>query len=183
MLATLALSPLVISVFYSEKFAPSVELLRWISLGMLLRVISWPMGFILLAKGERKLFFWGELLFHSTFVGLVWLGVGWYGLKGVGVAFFATYVIYWLAMLVVSRILTGFVPSVPTRNIALFFFPLIAAVFGVWYVLPPPAVFAAGSLATLGALIFSARKLCRLLPPERFPAFLRNWLTVLRLLP
>ena len=63
-------------LFYSAKFGPAVEILRWICLGMTLRVASWPMGFMLLAKGARKLFFWSELLTNLLFMGLVWAGCG-----------------------------------------------------------------------------------------------------------
>src|SRR5262249_27048051 len=59
-LGTLTFAPVVISAFYSARFGPAVEILRWISLGMLLRVVSWPLGFILLAKGVRMAYFWSE---------------------------------------------------------------------------------------------------------------------------
>src|SRR5436853_5685838 len=60
-LATLTLAPVVIALFYTTKFAGAVEPLRWICLGMALRVIAWPMGFIVLAKGAQKIFFWTEI--------------------------------------------------------------------------------------------------------------------------
>src|ERR1700731_5511528 len=60
-MATLTLAPLVIVLFYSSKFQEAVEVLRWLCLGMALRVISWPMGFIIIAKGAQSLFFWSEL--------------------------------------------------------------------------------------------------------------------------
>ena len=50
-LATLTFAPLVIWLFYSSAFAPAVEILRWICLGMMMRVASWPMAFVLVAKG------------------------------------------------------------------------------------------------------------------------------------
>ena len=53
-LGTLTFAPLVIQLFYSARFGPAVEILRWICLGMMLRVASWPMGYILLAKGARQ---------------------------------------------------------------------------------------------------------------------------------
>ena len=49
MLATLTFAPLVIALFYAAKFAPAVGILRWVCLGITLRVISWPMGFIIIA--------------------------------------------------------------------------------------------------------------------------------------
>ncbi len=74
-LATLTFAPLVISLFYSAKFEPAVEILRWNCLGIMLRVASWPMGFFLLAKGQRGRFFWTEVFGHLTYVALVWLCV------------------------------------------------------------------------------------------------------------
>ena len=53
---------MVIELFYSAKFGPAVEILRWICLGMMLRVASWPLGYVLIAKGEGMLFFWTELV-------------------------------------------------------------------------------------------------------------------------
>ena len=53
-IATLTFAPVVIALFYSAKFHATVEILRWICLGMTLRVITWPMGFIILAKGASK---------------------------------------------------------------------------------------------------------------------------------
>ena len=60
-IATLALAPLVIVVFYTVKFEGAAVILRWICLGLTLRVISWPMGYIILAKGRQSVFFWSEL--------------------------------------------------------------------------------------------------------------------------
>ena len=56
---------------------------------MILRVASWPMGFVLLAKGERKLYFWSELLSNPISCGICLGGAKVFGLKGVGVGFVA----------------------------------------------------------------------------------------------
>ena len=45
-LATLTFAPLVIALFYSTRFGGAVEVLRWICLGMAMRVITWPIGYI-----------------------------------------------------------------------------------------------------------------------------------------
>src|SRR5205823_11716955 len=94
-LGTLTFTPLVIQALASAKFGPAIEILRWICLGMMLRVASWPMGFILLAKGARRLFFWSELITGIVSLALVWLGVRYCGLNGTGMAFFGTYIFYW----------------------------------------------------------------------------------------
>src|SRR5208337_3218913 len=51
-LATLTLAPWVLKIFYSVQFVPAVEIVRWQIVGILLRVVSWPMGFVQLAKGK-----------------------------------------------------------------------------------------------------------------------------------
>jgi PST family polysaccharide transporter len=61
----------VIALFYSAKFGAAVEVLRWICLGTTLQVITWPMGFIIVAKGEQNIFFWAELAWTVVNVGFV----------------------------------------------------------------------------------------------------------------
>lgn len=135
-LGTLAFAPLVIVLFYSAKFGPAVGILRWFCLGMALRVASWPMGFILLARGERKIFFWTELLGNLVLIGLTWLGIKLFRLDGIGVAFFGSYVIYFAGIYVVVRRLCGFRWSKANHKLGLLFTPLIAVVFASWYFLP-----------------------------------------------
>ena len=55
-IATLTFAPLVIALFYTAKFAEAVEILRWICLGIALRVITWPMGFIIVAKNNQPIY-------------------------------------------------------------------------------------------------------------------------------
>ncbi len=57
LLATMALAPWVIRVFYTAEFLPAVELMQWFVLGCLGRVISWPLGFVMLALGKSRWFF------------------------------------------------------------------------------------------------------------------------------
>ena len=55
-IATLTFAPLVIMLFYSAQFYEAVEVLRWICLGIALRVITWPIGFIVVAKNRQAIF-------------------------------------------------------------------------------------------------------------------------------
>ena len=74
-IATLTFASVVIALFYSAKFGAAVEVLRWICLGTTLQVITWPMGFIIVAKGAQKIFFWAELAWTVVNVGLSWICV------------------------------------------------------------------------------------------------------------
>jgi antigen flippase len=186
LIATLTFSGLLMHLFYSKQFgdAPvAVELLRWICLGMILKVASWPMGFILIAKGERKLYFWTELLSNLVYVGFVWGGSKTFGLKGVGIAFFGLYLFYWVGIYAVVRRLTGFRWSPANARLALLFVPLVAAVFVAWYLLGTVGVVVFGTLAACVSGIYSLRTLCTLIPLNRFPRMAQNLLLFFRLAP
>jgi enterobacterial common antigen flippase len=169
MLAALSFAPLAIMLFYSTKFGGAVEILRWLCLGMFLRVITWPMGFIVLAKGELKIFFWSEVLTNAGYVALVWAGIRAFGLVGTGMAFFALHLLHSAAINIIASRLTGFAWSAPNRKLALVFVPLVGVVFGSWYLLAPIPATILGAALTVPAGYYSLKTLCRLIPLERLP--------------
>ena len=168
-LATLVFAPLVIPLFYSRDFGPAVEVLRWLCLGMMLRVVSWPMGFILVAKGLANWFFWTELIGNLLQVGLIWFGVLVFGLNGTGMAFFGLYVIYTLGIYLVVRRLSQFRWSNANRRLGLLFLLLVAIVFSSRYLLDRSLAAILGALITVLASVFSLRTLCALIPMDRLP--------------
>ncbi|MFO1477581.1 MAG: O-antigen translocase [Verrucomicrobiota bacterium] len=183
LLATLTFAPLVIQLFYSDKFGPSVEILRWNCIGMLLQVASWPMGFIIIAKGARAVFFWTELASCAVHIGLVWLLIHGFQLAGVGMAFAAFYALHWILVYVIARRMTGFCWSPQSLRIFAVLAPVFAVVFGAWYVLPPYAAFGIGALATVLTGVYALRTICSLVPFERLPRPAQKGLRLLRMAP
>ena len=88
---TIAFAPLAIALFYSGKFDAAVIILRWSVYGILGRVITWPMGFVLLAKGMGKTFFCTETLSNGFYVAAIWFCTRQWGLPGTGIAFLLMY--------------------------------------------------------------------------------------------
>ena len=107
-LATLTLAPWVMKVFYSGAFVPGADVARWQILGVFLRVVSWPLGYMLIAKGKSLLFTLTELASGVVNVGLIFLCMKLWKLEGVGVSFALLYVFYTALMVVVAWRLTGF---------------------------------------------------------------------------
>ena len=175
-LATLTLAPLVIQLFYSSKFAAAVPILRWVCLGMTLRVIAWPMGFIILAKGAQLTFFLTEVAASTVHVGLAWLLLSLVGLPGSGAAFFGLYVWHTLIIYAIVSRLTGFRWSAANLKLGALFLPLTALVFASPAFLPFWLSATIGVVSVAGASIFSLRTLIRLFPPEWFPSAVRPWL-------
>lgn len=168
-IATLTLAPLAISLFYSAGFAAAVDVLRWICLGMALRVLTWPIGYIVVAKNRQALLVATELAWTVVNVGLTWWCVAAFGVNGAGIAFFASYVFHGLLITTVVRRLSGFRWTTVNRNTAAGCFALIAAVFVGFQVLPPVAAISFGIVATLVSCYASIRILVHLVSPQRLP--------------
>lgn len=183
LMATLTLAPVLLQVAASGKFLPATEVLRWFCLGMLLRAFSWPMAFVMLAKNSQKLFFCTEFCSNVFYLALVWFGVGRFGLNGVGMAFAIFYLVYAVAVYLIVRRLTGFRWSRENIGIASVYGLLTGGVFAAcWYLIPVVAL-CVGFLVAIATGIFSVKKICALVPPERFPRKARKLLIYFRFLP
>jgi PST family polysaccharide transporter len=160
--ATLTFAPFVIHLLYSPAFLPAGELLRWQVLGLLLRVVSWSMSFILLAKGNARLYFGTELAANLVHVALIWLGVAYWGLPGAGIAFLAVYVFHTILMAVVTWRLTAF--SWTSANVRLFALTACVSVSVFLGVRLFPAAWSTWAGAALAAAtgVYSLRMLTRL---------------------
>lgn len=105
--AMMIFSPLIIHLFYSADFAAAVPILRWCILGILGRVFSWPLAFVMLAQGKGRVFIITEVLGCVLNLGAVFLFTSIWGLVGAGVAFMVVYIGYTGLMLVVMHRLLG----------------------------------------------------------------------------
>lgn len=174
-LATLTLAPLVISLFYSARFAAAVPVLRWITLGAMLQVVTWPMGFIIVAKARQNLFLVSEFLWAVSAIGLAWTCVSRWGLNGAGIAFFFAYVMHWIIVYPITRNLSHFRWSKENRNLGAASMLLIGTVFAGFHLLPRWWATSIGILATLAAAIYSLIVMARLLQTQHLSRPIR-WL-------
>ena len=168
-IATLTFAPLVIASFYSAAFDAAVGILRWVCLGMTLRVVAWPMGFIVVAKGAQKIFFWTEVAATLVHVGLAWLLVRQFGLDGAGAAFFGLYVWHGFLIYTIVRKLSGFRWSETNLRMGRLFLPLTGLVFCGFYLLPFPIAMTIGIVALLLSGVYSIRALLRLISLDQIP--------------
>jgi O-antigen/teichoic acid export membrane protein len=101
-IAMMAVAPWVIHLLYASSFAPAVEILRWQVLGDVLKVASWPLGFVILAAGDGKTYFWLESI-TAIIPGALITGLApIMGLQITGISYLAMYafyllLVYWLA--------------------------------------------------------------------------------------
>jgi PST family polysaccharide transporter len=181
-LATLTFAPIVINLFYTAKFSEAVEVLRWICLGMGLRVITWPMGFIVVAKNQRLIFLGVEFAWTVINISLAWLCVSSFGLAGAGIAFFGSYVFHGFIIYAVVRQLSGFRWSSASMRTAVLYLLLGGSVFCGFYLLPPMLAMVAGAVAMVVSAVYSIRVLCSLVSTDQLPDRVRRLLIRFRLI-
>ncbi|RXP45408.1 O-antigen translocase [Lutibacter sp. HS1-25] len=93
----------VVILLYSTKFISVNEMIQWAALGMYFKAASWCIGFVFLAKGASKVFFWNELVVNIYMLGLNLAGYYFYGLKGLGVSFLISYALYFLQVFLLAK--------------------------------------------------------------------------------
>ena len=172
-LATLTFAPLVVLLFYAAKFHGAIEVLRWICLGIALRVISWPMGFIIMAKGRQGLLIFCECAWTAVHLTLAAVFIQWFGLKGAGMAFFGSYVFHIFLIRTVVRRLSGFQWSDESRGTLLLYLPAMAVVFAAQYLVPSGWAIGIGAVTTLLSAGYSMKVLLGLVSHTRLPKILR----------
>ncbi len=93
----------VIIILYSSEFIAVNVMIYWAFLGMFFKVPAWVVGFLFIAKGESKLFFWSELISNLYLLGLNLLGYYYWGLTGLGFSFLVSYALYIIQVYVIAR--------------------------------------------------------------------------------
>lgn len=94
LLFMLGAAPWVIGLLYSREFEPAVDILRLQLLGDVLKVVSFPLGFVLLALGAGKTFVLAEVVATAVFLTTIAALLPLIGVSASGVAFLAMYVVY-----------------------------------------------------------------------------------------
>lgn len=110
-LGIILFSPLVVSLLYSAEFQETVPLLRWQLVGDVLKVASWAVGFLLLAREARRRYFVAELSWNALYLGSLAVLLPAYGLVAAGGIYAFCYLAYLLLVLAYAYRETVFRPG------------------------------------------------------------------------
>lgn len=105
---TLAFAPIAIKLFYSGEFMAAYPILQWMILGVFLQTISWPMGYLFVARAKGKKFLGIQILSQSILLSATYIGLHFYGLEGTGIAFFVLYILHVGYLFLFLKIENGF---------------------------------------------------------------------------
>lgn len=93
----------VILIAFSKDFMPMMELFAWQLIGDVIKIASWLLGYLLVAKAMTKVFIYTEVLFSALFVGLSILFVDKFGLVGITYAYSLNYFLHLIMMIFIFR--------------------------------------------------------------------------------
>lgn len=89
---------LIINLLLDEKFILVGTLIGFQLLGDTIKINSWVLGNILIAKAKTKAFILFQIEWAFVFSLLTYIFVNYYGFVGVSIAYFASYIIHFLLM-------------------------------------------------------------------------------------
>lgn len=95
--------PFVLKILYSDSFLAANEYISWACLGMMLRLASWVISFLFVAKAESKLFMINELSANLYYLVFSLIGYNILGLAGLGIAFALEYIVYFIQCYLIAR--------------------------------------------------------------------------------
>lgn len=104
----IAFSDLFISLFFSSEFSEAIHVLRWQLVGTFLKVLSWPIAFIILAKNKGFLFLVTEVIFYAIYVLSCHFMINTYGLDITGIGYLIAYLVYLPTVYIIGQSISGF---------------------------------------------------------------------------
>lgn len=151
----LTLIPVVVKVIYTPKFEEIIPMVCFGILGMLFRAVSWSMGYILIAKGDSKIFIRTSLGFNLLSLGMNFLGYNFYGLEGLGISFCLYFLIHFIGLKIITKNRYNFYFNKDFYKIYLICFLICIVTFLFRYIEIPVLKYSLMIFMSVISLIFS----------------------------
>jgi len=103
----LTMNRLGIRILYADRFDAAIPLLDWMIWGVFLRLLAWPLGYWMLARGAPRTVVIVELGSNLMMAALPLLLIPRCGLVGAAIAYFIGYLAYAVFMVAVARKRSG----------------------------------------------------------------------------
>jgi antigen flippase len=157
LVGTLVFGGELLHIFYSESFRSGESMLPWFVVGVLGRVTSWPLGFLLMARGLAAWYAAIETIAMAFSLAATYFLIQNYGLDGVAIAFALLYVFYNVVMMLFVKKLIGFSWSTEVQRLLAVALSLIALCGAAGAFAPKTTLWVAGPMLLVIASYISAR--------------------------
>lgn len=130
-------------------------MIQYAAVGILFKAASWSVGFLFLAKGDSKLFFFSELFASSYILFLNIIGYKYFSLTGLGYSYFIGYIILLIQVYLIANDKYAF--KFTSEFIMIFIIQLILTLIGLisMRVLEPPYSFLVGAILIISSVFYS----------------------------
>lgn len=155
----LAFLPLIVKLLFSEAFLVIVSFVAWAVLGILFKTLSWSMGYVILAKGDSKLFIKTGLFFNAIMLILNILGFHFMGLEGLGVSFLVYYMFHFICVKWITNKIYNLDLEPSTFTVFFILLSLVVATFCVVNVTSEGVKYGLCSVLILISFVYSYRQL------------------------
>ena len=150
-------------------------MLQWAVLGMFFKGAIWPVGFILLAKkGSFKLFLINELLSNIYILILNILGYKYFGLDGLGISFFISYIFIFIQIYFIAKSKFDFNYTRDFMKIFYFQFTLALISFISINFITKAYIYIVGVVLTIISLFYTYKELDKRIVIKEFINKLRS---------
>ncbi|MDE5813819.1 MAG: oligosaccharide flippase family protein [Muribaculaceae bacterium] len=158
--AVILLAPWVIEILQTEEFLVAVPLLRLLAAAVTVRALMYPLGYIVFAKDNRRLFFWMESIGANLLtLALTCVGYLLFGLDGLGYAAIADCCVCICVYIAVNRRLYGYTMSVRAIRITIYAAMATAAMTALCFSLSGLTLWIAASALLLAVSVLSGKSL------------------------
>lgn len=126
----------VVYLLYSAEFKETIYILHWQLAGTFLKVTSWPMSYVVLAKARGGIFIITEIVWNLLYLSLIYFGWDTFGLEVTGIGFLIAYFFYLILINQICRRLCGFLWSGKClQYIVIFGFAVLLAFLNSKYII------------------------------------------------
>lgn len=157
----------ILNILYSSEFVMISDLLNLQLLGTFLKVASWPMAFILLAKGKRLHFIFSEISFFLVYFLLTYFLFPALGLNATGVGYLAAYIYYFIVIVLYAKNISNYHWNIDNLNLVSISSIFILAAFSVAYLSDLPK-FIIGAILILISGYYSIMNLNKIIDVKAF---------------
>ena len=91
----------IIENLLTEKFLPSAQLFAFQMTGDVFKVMAWLLSNLLWAKAMTKTYLVLDTIFFIVYVLITYACLSLFGFKGVSIAFFIEYFLYWIVLIII----------------------------------------------------------------------------------
>lgn len=171
----LSFSPIIVHLLYSSKFEHSALILQWQIAGDFLKILAWPLGFVILAKGNGKYFIFSEFMWNAVYLAFIWFGWNKLNISITGVAFCIAYLMSLSINYFFAKSKCGFSWSIVNKiNIFIFFILTLVALINSLFTKNNALKFSIGAMISLGAIIYAFYNLLKILPLQSIKDKINN---------